>query len=121
MRTTCCLAVMACLIAGCARPPGGFDSPEPAARLYAVTEAARTDDRAAIPSLVALLDSDDPAVRMLSIRTLERLTGQTLGYDHAAPEWERRDAVGRWIDWYRSQPGLEPAQPAPSRPASTEP
>ena len=101
-------------LAGYAQPPGGFDSPEPGARLYAVAAAARTGDREAIPSLVALLESDDPAVRMLSIRTLERLTGQTLDYDHAAPEWKRRDAVGRWIDWYRSQPG--PVRPSTATP-----
>jgi hypothetical protein len=98
-------------LAACARPPVGFDSPEPASRLYAITDAARTMDRSAIPSLIALLDSDDPAVRMFSFRTLEKLTGQTLGYDHAAPEWEREPAVDRWIDWYQSRPGSEEAQP----------
>lgn len=98
-------------LTSCARPPGGFDSPEPASRLYAVTDAARTEDRSSIPSLIALLDSDDPAVRLYSIQTLQKLTGQTLGYEHAAPEWERKPAVDRWIDWYQSQARTEPAKP----------
>jgi hypothetical protein len=108
---TLSLLLIAAAQSACSSPPGGFDSPEPASRLYAVTDAARTEDRSSIPSLIAFLDSDDPAVRMFSIRTLEQLTGQTLGYDHSAPEWERRPAVDRWIDWYRSQPGSPPARP----------
>lgn len=105
------LLASALAIGSCARPPGGFDSPEPASRLYAVTEAARTEDRSSIPSLIALLDSDDPAVRLYSIQALQKLTGQTLGYDHAAPEWERKAAVDRWIDWYQSQARTGPAKP----------
>jgi hypothetical protein len=105
------LAILAGALAGCSSPPGGFDSPEPAAQLDAIIEADRTDDRSAIPSLIALLDNDDPAVRMFSIRTLENMTDQTLAYDYAAPEWQRRPAVDRWIDWYRSQPGSQAPKP----------
>jgi hypothetical protein len=101
-----------CLILpGCSYPPPDFDSPDPGARLYAITDAARTDNKASIPALIASLDSDDPAVRMFAIRTLEKFTGQTLGYDHAAPEWERKPAVDRWINWYQSQPGSKEAIP----------
>lgn len=88
---------------GCSSPPGGFDSPDPAARTHAIAEAARTEDAAAIPELIALLDSDDAAVRLLSIRTLERLTGRTMGYEHYAPEAERREAVRRWVAWARGE------------------
>jgi hypothetical protein len=85
--------------AGCAAETS-FDSSESAARIRAIQRAAATEDKAAIPKLIGLLDSDDPAVRMLSIRTLERMTGQTHGYDYAAPEWQRRPAVEVWRDWY---------------------
>lgn len=105
------LVFIAAGLAACSSPPGGFDSPEPAARLNAVTAAARENDQAAIPSLIALLDSDDPAVRMYSFLTLEKLTHESFGYDYAAPEWERRPAVDRWIDWYQSRPGSPPAKP----------
>lgn len=99
-------AALALAAAGCAKPPTGFESPVPAARLDAITEAAETGDRGAIPDLIAMLDSDDPVVRLAAIRTLERLTGETLGYDYAGPEWERRDKVAAWVEWYRvHQPG----------------
>jgi hypothetical protein len=59
-------------------------------------------DPESIPHLIVLLRSDDPLVRMTSIRTLELITGQTLGYDHAAPEPQREQAVARWAEWYRT-------------------
>jgi hypothetical protein len=82
-------------------PPGGFDSPNPGAKLDAITDTAAAEDRSHVKDLIECLDSDDPAVRMVSILTLERLTGQTLGYDFAAPEWEREPAVRSWVEWYR--------------------
>lgn len=63
-------------------------------------EVGATNDQSKIPELIAALDSDDSAVRLTAIRTLERLTGQTLGYDHAAAEAERRAATDRWVEWY---------------------
>lgn len=87
---------------GCAGPPEGFDSPEPAARIRAITRAAREEDRSAIPDVVESLDSDDPAVRLIAIRALEKLTGTTRGYDHADAEWRRREAVDRWVAWLES-------------------
>lgn len=99
---------------GCARAPKGFDSPEPAARLDAITRAAERRDRASIPDLITLLGSDDPVVRLASIRTLELLTGQTLGYDYAASPAERKDMVDDWVRWYReNHPGRPDPQPGP--------
>lgn len=68
----------------------------------AVVEAAANNDTRpeTIRHVIEQLDSFDPAMRMLSIRTLERLTGQTLGYDNAAPDWARNLAVQRWVEWY---------------------
>lgn len=97
------IALMALLIAGCSTPPGGWDSPEPAARLEAVLEAGRTGDRSAIPRLIESLRHDDPVVRLSSIQVLEGMTGQSLGYDYAAPEWARRDKVAAWMAWYKEQ------------------
>lgn len=95
-----CLAP-AIFLAACARStPEGFDAAAPEGRIPAIIDAARTGDRAAIPDLIGQLDSDDPAVRMFAIRTLERLTDRTFGYDHAAPERLRRPAVDRWTAWY---------------------
>jgi len=92
------------LLASCG--PGmtpDFDSPEPAARNAAAVRAAARGDRSAIRDLVRLLDSDDPATRLIAINALERLTGTTLGYDHAASEPARRESVARWIDYVRKE------------------
>jgi len=67
--------------------------------MVAITEAGVTGDRAAIPDLIEQLESNDPGARMLAIRSLERLTGLTLGYDHTDAWWERDAAVVRWRAW----------------------
>src|SRR5262249_45948805 len=95
--------VLCVSLAGGASPPRGRDSPEPPERLAAVTAAGRTEDRTAIPHLIESLYHDDPVVRLAAIRTLEQLTGQTLGYDYAGPEWERRERAAAWVEWYRRQ------------------
>jgi hypothetical protein len=91
------------VVPGCASPQGGFGSPDPAAKLPAIAKASQDHDLSAIPQLIESLQSDDPVVRMASIRTLENLTGQTLGYDYADPPWVREDHVREWVDWYKRQ------------------
>ena len=90
-------------LVSCGQPSssGGFDSPMPAARLHALSEAARTGDRSDIKRVVELLDSDDAAVRLLAISTLERLTGETFGYRHYDPRWEREESIQRWVNAIR--------------------
>ncbi|MHC5023429.1 MAG: HEAT repeat domain-containing protein [Planctomycetota bacterium] len=85
--------------AACAPSPlaGGFEEPSPPARLYAMTEVARSRDDSAIPQLVEQLDSDDAAVRWVAIRTLEHLTNETLGYRFDDPPAARRAATERWV------------------------
>ncbi len=68
------------------------------------------------PRLVECLASDDPAVRLAAIGTLERLTGTTLGYRASAPPAERADAVQRWKAWVEREGLHAPAAPpAPPR------
>ena len=76
----------------------GFDAVAPNARLDAIVAAADASDRASLEKLVEQLDSGDDATRMLAIRALERRTGTTLGYEHDAPIWQRREAVNRWVE-----------------------
>ena len=102
--------LFAATIAGCAAPPSGFESPVPAARLDAITHAADTKDQRSIPELIGMLESDDPLVRLAAIRTLERITGTTLGYDYAAPDWKRREGVTAWVDWYRQNGPTRPVE-----------
>lgn len=79
--------------------PQGFDSPDPTSRLAAISEAGKTGDKSAVPDLIEQLESNDPGARLLAIRSLERITGETLGYDYADPWWSRGNAVRRWRTW----------------------
>jgi hypothetical protein len=102
--------LIAVALAGCASPPDGFQSPVPRSRLDAITRAAESRDQGSVPDLITMLESDDPVVRLAAIRTLERITGTTLGYDYAAPDWQRREKIQAWTEWYRQK---DPAQNPP--------
>lgn len=85
--------------------PRGFNSPEPAARIDAAVDAAAKSDQSSIPDLIRLLDSDDPATRLVAIGALERLTGKTHEYDFAASDADREAAVRRWQAWQQARSG----------------
>jgi len=130
------LAMVAMLVmGGCSGPPaaseGGFDSPNPAAKLYAITDAARQRDRSAIPHLIEQLNSDDIAVRFFAINALEDIVGdrlaslesehgRRLGYNFTGPAAPRREAIDRWAQAYRSGAltGARARTDAPPAPAS---
>ena len=106
-----------CLQASCgpAAIEGGFDSANPAAKLYAIEYAAREGDRSAIPQIVEQLDSDDPAVRSLAISALRQLTGETFGYRDYDPPELRRQAIDRWTNALQSgEISTKPTSIAPS-------
>ncbi len=86
-------------------PRADFGSADPAERSLALAQAASRDREADLPHIIALLDSDDPAVRMFAQQTLVERTGQTLGYHFADPEPDRRAAVDRWVAWYAERSG----------------
>jgi hypothetical protein len=100
LRTSAFWGLALALHAGCAPRPVGFDSPDPVGRIDAIARANRTHDRSAIPQLIRLLDADDPVIRLAAIRTLESITGQTLGYRHTDPQWRREEATARWVRWH---------------------
>ena len=96
--TICCAVVVP--LAGCtASAPASFDTDAPDGRIEAIVAAARDNDRSTLANLIEQLDSDDPAVRMFSIRSIERMTGRTMGYRHSDPDHVRREAVDRWVAW----------------------
>lgn len=97
------MAIVAVLGACTDVPKADFASPEPGARNAAIVEAAARGDQSARVHLVQMLESDDPATRLLAISTLQRLTDQTFGYDYALPEVKRRPAIERWAAWAREQ------------------
>ncbi len=93
-------------VVGCVpSSPASLESEDPQARTRALVKASQQNDRSAIPDLIGLLASDDPAERMLAIRSLERMTGQTLGYDFAAEQWRRDEAIRKWVAWWKDEGG----------------
>jgi hypothetical protein len=117
LRSIGCLFAATCFsLVGC-RPTTkpDFHSPEPGARNEAIIDAAASKNQAAIPDLVRMLQSDDGATRLLAIRTLERLTGETLGYDYASNLETRRAGIARWENYVRSNQTAESAT-IPERP-----
>ena len=106
-----CVAAVVCGLIACASPgcriPKGFDSPESMARVDAALEATDRGDMDSLPHLIEMLDSDDPFVRLVGIRTLERLTGETKGYRHDDPPADRRRAADAWAEWWLAQPNAQ--------------
>jgi hypothetical protein len=102
VRTAAWTAAAACalLISCIPDEKAGFDEPGPSKRLEAIIQASGPDaDPRSLPRLVEQLDSQDPAARMLAIRALENRTGETLGYVHTDPEWQRQEAIDRWMNY----------------------
>lgn len=97
--------VMLALGAGCAGPSirPGFESVDPQERTAALLQAARAGDQAAAPELIVMLESSDPAERMLADEALRRLTGRDFGYRHYDPEWKRAEAADAWRRWWQEQ------------------
>ena len=94
-----CAIAVALAQTSCGPPAidGGFDSANPAAKMYAIEYAARDGDQAAVFCIIEQLNSDDPAVRLLAIGALQRMTGQTYGYHHYDPTWKRQEAIDQWV------------------------
>ncbi|MFT3685234.1 MAG: hypothetical protein QM783_09965 [Phycisphaerales bacterium] len=102
------------MLGGCAASPGPdtFASVDPAGRMHAAAVADANHDTSAVPMLVEMLSSDDPAERLVAIGVLEKLTGQRLGYSPTASSHSRKLAVERWYDWLRTndlRPQVDPA------------
>lgn len=104
-------------LVGCGGPSiePGFESVDPQERTAALLDAARSGDASATPELVIMLDSSDPAERMLADETLRRLTGEDFGYRHYDPEPQRREAAKAWRQWWEQG---EQAAPLAQRPSS---
>lgn len=121
LATMALMGLTAAIPTGCgSRPQTGFDSPAPSKRLDAIVEASTASDPESLHGLIEALNSSEPAARMLAIRSLERRTGKTFGYDHAAHEWQRRAAVNRWVEFAEYQSDSQPAK-STTTPTSTAP
>lgn len=96
---------MAFLTGACSLPAEeeGFASRDPARRVRAASGDTALAEADRVARLIEMLDSQDPAARMVASTRLRRDTGQDFGYDATAPDSERREAIDRWIDWYRRE------------------
>lgn len=107
--------------------PDSFTSVDPAGRMNAAGRAAASDDESAVPQLVEMLASDDPAERLIAIAALDRITGDRLGFDPAADPAARRAGIKRWQHRVANPSGAgnDPAKvPLPqvhAQPVSTPP
>ncbi|MDG2030313.1 MAG: hypothetical protein P8J45_04845 [Phycisphaerales bacterium] len=110
---------------GCSAPSptrGGFASPAPAARTYAIEQTvlnahqSGTLDRDDLKSMVELLLADDDLVRFMAIAGLEDLTGETFGFQFFDPPEVRYKSVLEWRDYVvtvKSAKGLQ-IEPPPT-------
>lgn len=123
------MALAVLTLTACAAPPasrGDLQADNPASRLYAIHRAGSAGDMSAVPALVESLDHDDPAVRMMAIEALHRLTGTRLDYNPYADAPQRRPAADAWADAVRDgrfDPALadQPSIPREAQAAQTQP
>jgi hypothetical protein len=121
-QSTVALAVL--VLCGCSLPEQGTDfaSDVPAERVNAAARAARDADRSKARELVDCLDSSDPGLRLIAIRTLADLnSGETFGYQHAQPGSRQPEAMKRWRAWADEQAAVNPPGPAEKATASKTP
>ena len=104
------------LVPGCIpESKAGFDSASPSKRIDAIVDASALEDDESLVKLVMKLRSFAPAERMFAIRSLEIRTGETLGYEHGGHDWERIEAIARWIEYLEEQ-GIETSGLAEDKP-----
>ena len=91
------LTLPACTSSSPLASDGGFDSANPASKLYAIRQAGDRKDWKDVPKLVEQLNSDDPAVRVFAIVALEEITNKQRGeYDPYGPLLARQKAIVEW-------------------------
>jgi hypothetical protein len=108
----CCFA-----LAGCSGYPGpvSIENEDPAVKIPAMRRAAVARDSSKIASLVRELASDDPAIRLVAIESLEKITGQTHGYQWWNDARDNKAPITRWNNRLAGRPieqGVE--LPAPT-------
>jgi HEAT repeat protein len=78
---------------------------DPRVRTRAAARAGKARDERAVPYLVDRLTDPENEVRMVAIISLERITGETMGYYYYEPPDRRAEAVRRWRQWLQNRRG----------------
>ncbi len=92
-------ALILFFVVGCSgyTGPRSVVNEDPAVKIPEIRKAVERRDKSVVPQLVKDLDNDDAAVRLYAIGALQRLTGQTFGYDWTqADRAARRPAIRQW-------------------------
>lgn len=92
----------------------------PREQTAAIGEVVAAGDRAMIPELFNLLESEDEGVRFMASAALRRMTGQDFGFQFAK-EGERGPIIASWRRWWEAQGGPSTdagAQGPPSAPGA---
>lgn len=79
-----------------------MQSPDPLKRAEGAVIVSATRDAKEVPALVSLLEDSDPGVRLYAIVSLQKLFGESFGYDYYAPADQREAAVARWREALRT-------------------
>jgi len=113
------MAVLAACLVGCGpvRPQADLaaqlQDEDPSVRAEAAVEAGRHNRQDVLALLVERLDDREETVRMVSIVSLEKLTGQRMGYRYYLPREDRQKAIARWRDWLKQRQASQPASRTP--------
>jgi hypothetical protein len=113
MRVAAAMGILAiAMLGGCSapRPQRLITNPDISGKIPAIKRAAEQKNFHAVPYLIKELNSDDPAVRFYAIEALQRLTGETFGYEFYADEDERKPAIARWQRWLNEQQQQRPPE-----------
>lgn len=95
------LAASGLLLAGCSvKEEPSLTANDPLAQNTWIAQAVENDDVSACQGLIELLDSSDPAERLVAIGALRSITGENHGFRIADPPALRGQAVDRWAAWW---------------------
>ncbi len=76
---------------------------DPAVRFEAAAGLLQQGDLAAVPTMLAFLESDDRRFRYKAIQVLRESTGRDFGYSFSAPEELRNASVVQWKKWWGAE------------------
>ena len=77
----------------------GLKDPVPVVRYQAASALVHLGDGRGFKTLVEGLADSDLQTRFKCFQALRQATGKDFGYRHDGAPEERRQAVGRWLDW----------------------
>lgn len=100
------LSIACFLVTGCSsKEKPSLTASDPYAQNEWIANAVTAGDMSAVPGLIELLDSSDPAERLVAIGALRSITGLDHGYRIADPPAIRGQAVDRWVVWWNEKEG----------------